>query len=174
VGRDNFPRPIQVQVTEPAIVLCVDEKSQIQALDRTQPLLPMRPGQVERRTHDFPRQTDDLRDLVIADLTRRARTGLVQKALHPTLREAPPPLADGVGRCADPRADVLIFHPFRRQQNDPRPLGQTLRCPTPRRQTSQFAPLPVAQIDPNRSFESNPASDFSSCFRSHCSQKTEI
>lgn len=38
-----------------AIVLCVDEKSQIQALDRTQPLLPMRPGQVERRTNDYRR-----------------------------------------------------------------------------------------------------------------------
>ena len=38
-----------------ALVLCVDEKSQIQALDRTRPLLPMRPGQVERRTHDYLR-----------------------------------------------------------------------------------------------------------------------
>lgn len=38
-----------------AIVLCVDEKSQMQALDRTQPLLPMGPGQVERRTHDYVR-----------------------------------------------------------------------------------------------------------------------
>jgi transposase len=38
-----------------AIVLCVDEKSQVQALDRTQPLLPMRPGQAERRTHDYVR-----------------------------------------------------------------------------------------------------------------------
>jgi transposase len=38
-----------------ALVLCVDEKSQIQALDRTQPLLPMRPGQAERRTHDYAR-----------------------------------------------------------------------------------------------------------------------
>ena len=38
-----------------ALVLCVDEKAQIQALDRTQPLLPMRPGQVERRTHDYVR-----------------------------------------------------------------------------------------------------------------------
>jgi transposase len=38
-----------------AVVLCVDEKSQIQALDRTQPLLPMRPGQIERRTHDYVR-----------------------------------------------------------------------------------------------------------------------
>ena len=40
---------------ERALVLCVDEKSQIQALDRTAPLLPMRPGQVERRTHDYVR-----------------------------------------------------------------------------------------------------------------------
>ena len=38
-----------------ALVLCVDEKSQIQALDRTQPLLPMRPGQAGRRTHDYKR-----------------------------------------------------------------------------------------------------------------------
>ena len=38
-----------------ALVLCVDEKSQIQALDRTAPLLPMRPGQIERRTHDYAR-----------------------------------------------------------------------------------------------------------------------
>jgi transposase len=40
---------------ERALVLCVDEKTQIQALDRTQPLLPMRPGQAERRTHDYER-----------------------------------------------------------------------------------------------------------------------
>jgi transposase len=36
-------------------VLCVDEKPQIQALDRSQPVLPMRPGQIERRTHDYIR-----------------------------------------------------------------------------------------------------------------------
>jgi transposase len=40
---------------ERALVLCVDEKTQIQALDRTQPLLPLRPGQAERRTHDYER-----------------------------------------------------------------------------------------------------------------------
>jgi len=40
---------------ERALVLCVDEKAQIQALDRTQPLLPLRPSQVERRTHDYAR-----------------------------------------------------------------------------------------------------------------------
>ncbi len=38
-----------------ALVLCMDEKSQVQALDRTQPLLPMRPGQPERRSHDYTR-----------------------------------------------------------------------------------------------------------------------
>jgi transposase len=38
-----------------AIVLCVDEKSQIQALDRSQPMLPMRPGQPARRSHDYTR-----------------------------------------------------------------------------------------------------------------------
>jgi transposase len=38
-----------------AIVLSVDEKSQIQALDRTQPILPLRPGLPERRTHDYTR-----------------------------------------------------------------------------------------------------------------------
>jgi transposase len=40
---------------ERAVVLCVDEKTGIQALDRTQPILPMRPGQIERRTHDYKR-----------------------------------------------------------------------------------------------------------------------
>ena len=40
---------------ERAVVLCVDEKSQVQALDRTQPLLPLTPGQSERHTHDYAR-----------------------------------------------------------------------------------------------------------------------
>ena len=38
-----------------AIVLSVDEKSQIQALDRTQPILPLHPGLPERQTHDYER-----------------------------------------------------------------------------------------------------------------------
>jgi len=40
---------------ENAVVLCVDEKSQIQALDRTAPMLPMQPGLPARRTHDYVR-----------------------------------------------------------------------------------------------------------------------
>jgi transposase len=57
---------------EKALVVCVDEKSQIQALDRTQPLLPMRPGQVERRTHDYERHgTTTLFAGLIAAVTAR-------------------------------------------------------------------------------------------------------
>ena len=40
---------------EKAVALCVDEKSQVQALDRSQPVLPMMPGMPERRTHDYAR-----------------------------------------------------------------------------------------------------------------------
>jgi transposase len=40
---------------EHAVVMCVDDETSIQALDRTQPILPMRPGQIERRTHDYVR-----------------------------------------------------------------------------------------------------------------------
>ena len=66
---------------EAAVVLCVDEKSQIQALDRTAPVLPLRPGTPERRTHDYRRYgTTNLYaalDLasgnVITDLTPRHR-----------------------------------------------------------------------------------------------------
>jgi transposase len=46
---------LYLQPPDKALVLCVDEKSQIQALDRTQPVLPMRLGQAERRTYDYTR-----------------------------------------------------------------------------------------------------------------------
>lgn len=65
-----------------ALVLCVDEKSQIQALDRTQPIFPMRPGQAERRTHDYARYgttslfaaMDVLTGRVIGECHRRHRS----------------------------------------------------------------------------------------------------
>ena len=41
---------------EAAVVLCVDEKSQIQALDRTAPVLPLLPGVPARQTHDYVRK----------------------------------------------------------------------------------------------------------------------
>jgi transposase len=46
---------LYVSPPQHAIVLCVDEKSQIQALDRSQPMLPMQPGQPARRSHDYTR-----------------------------------------------------------------------------------------------------------------------
>jgi transposase len=67
---------------ERALVLCVDEKSQIQALERTAPLLPMRPGQAERRAHDYLRHgttslfaaLDTRTGKVIGQLQRRHRS----------------------------------------------------------------------------------------------------
>ncbi len=64
-----------------ALVLSVDEKTQIQALDRNQPMLPLRPGQVERRTHDYKRHGtaslyaafDILTGQVIGRITQRHR-----------------------------------------------------------------------------------------------------
>lgn len=64
-----------------ALVLCVAEKSQIQALDRSQPILPMRPGQAERRAHDYKRNgttslfaaLDTKSGKVIGQLHRRHR-----------------------------------------------------------------------------------------------------
>jgi transposase len=62
---------------ERAVVLCVDEKSQIQALDRTAPILPMLPGTPERATHDYKRSgTSSL--YAALDIT----TGKVIGALH--------------------------------------------------------------------------------------------
>jgi transposase len=62
---------------ERAVVLCVDEKSQIQALDRTAPILPMLPGVPERATHDYKRSgTSSL--YAALDIT----TGKVIGALH--------------------------------------------------------------------------------------------
>jgi transposase len=66
---------------EGALVLCVDEKSQIQALDRTAPVLPLRPGLPERRTHDYVRggttnlyaALDLASGRVISDMTERHR-----------------------------------------------------------------------------------------------------
>lgn len=52
---------LYVSPPERALVLCVDEKPQIQAVERTAPVLPMRPGQPERRAHDYKRHgTTDL------------------------------------------------------------------------------------------------------------------
>jgi transposase len=81
-----------------ALVLCVDEKSQIQALERTAPLLPMRPGQVERRAHDYLRHgttslfaaLDTRTGKVISQLQRRHRSIEFRKFLDTIQANVPP------------------------------------------------------------------------------------
>lgn len=83
-----------------AVVLCVDEKSQIQALDRTQPLLPMRPGQVERRTHDYKRHgtttlfaaLDAKTSQLITQFHRRHRSTEFRQFLDAIDAQVPPEL----------------------------------------------------------------------------------
>lgn len=83
-----------------AMVLCVDEKSQIQALNRSQPMLPMRPGQAERRTHDYKRYgttslfaaLDTRTGTVIGQCHRRHRSLEFKKFLARIDREVPPHL----------------------------------------------------------------------------------
>jgi transposase len=82
---------------ERALVLCVDEKSQIQALDRTAPLLPMRPGQIERRSHDYQRHGttslfaafDVASGKVLGQLHRRHRSREFRRFLDSIERNVP-------------------------------------------------------------------------------------
>ena len=94
-----------------ALVLCVDEKSQIQALDRTQPLLPMRPGQAERRTHDYVRHgTTSL--FAALDV----KTGKVIGNCHRRHRHRVPKFLDTIdaavpGRAGRPPGPGQLRHP---------------------------------------------------------------
>ncbi len=80
-----------------ALVLCVDEKSQIQALDRTQPILPLVPGLPERRTHDYRRHgttslfaaLDVASGKVIGETHRRHRATEFRSFLDTIEREVP-------------------------------------------------------------------------------------
>jgi transposase len=80
-----------------AVVLCADEKSQIQALDRSQPVLPMMPGMPERRTHDYARNGittlfaafDTRTGEVISSIHRRHRAAEFRKFLAKIDQEVP-------------------------------------------------------------------------------------
>jgi transposase len=82
---------------ERALVLCVDEKSQVQALDRSQPVLPMLPGTPERRTHDYLRHgvtslfaaLDIATGQVIGSLHRRHRSVEFRRFLTKLDKEVP-------------------------------------------------------------------------------------
>ena len=91
---------LYVNPPDHAVVLCVDEKSQIQALDRTAPLLPMQPGQAERRTHDYKRHgttslfaaLDVQTGTVIGETHRRHRAVEFRKFLDRLDASVPPDL----------------------------------------------------------------------------------
>ena len=116
-----------------ALVLCVDEKSQIQALDRTAPLLPMRPGLPARRTHDYVRHgttslfaaLDVKTGTVIGACHARPRQLRdAQDARHPPLAAAPSPLpfafhSDQRVVAQPRRALVCRTHPEADQARDP-------------------------------------------------------
>lgn len=86
---------------ERALVLCVDEKSQIQALDRTAPILPLRPGLPERQTHDYKRHGTTtlfaafniLNGKVMGSCLPRHRSREFVKFLHQLEKDVPPDLA---------------------------------------------------------------------------------
>jgi transposase len=83
-----------------AVVLCVDEKAQIQALDRSAPVLPLLPGVPERHTHDYVRNgttnlyaaLDVASGHVIADMAPRHRAEEFRRFLNLIERSVPPQL----------------------------------------------------------------------------------
>jgi transposase len=88
---------LYVDPPEKALVLCVDEKSQIQALDRSAPVLPMMPGMPERRTHDYLRHgittlfaaLDVATGEVIGSIHRRHRAAEFRKFLTKLDKQVP-------------------------------------------------------------------------------------
>jgi transposase len=110
---------------ERAVVLCVDEKSQIQALDRTAPILPMLPGTPQRATHDYKRHgtfslyaaLDITTGEVIGSLHARHRAVEFKKFLHTIDKAVPQDLAvhlvmDNVSTHKTPAIQRwLVAHP---------------------------------------------------------------
>lgn len=88
-----------------ALVLCVDEQAQIQALDRTRPLLPMRPGQVERRTHDYRRHGTTSLFAALEVTTGRIIGQLHQRHRATEFRQ----LLDTIAASVPPHLDVHLI-----------------------------------------------------------------
>ena len=97
VDKVRYVVGLYINPPEGALVLCVDEKSQIQALDRTSPVLPLRPGLPERRTHDYVRggttnlyaALDVASGHVIADMTEHHRALEFRRFLNLINRSVP-------------------------------------------------------------------------------------
>ena len=102
---------------EHEVVMCVDDKTSIQALDRTQPSLPMRPGQIERRTHDYKRH--GVTDLFAA--LNLATGQVVHQTPAPGNRVQQVPRGDQRVRAGRSRSAYRVGQPIDAQDpSDPR------------------------------------------------------
>jgi hypothetical protein len=120
-----------------ALVLCAEENAQIQALDRTQPILPLRSVVAERRTHDYMRHGttslfaaldgEHALDIGVANPPRRARPRLIEQAVQPPFLEAGPPVAHGLVGPADLAGEHGVALARRGAEHHLRPAGQRLR-----------------------------------------------
>jgi transposase len=139
---------LYLEPPEKAVVLCVDEKSQIQALDRTAPILPLRPGLPEKAIHDYRRHgtTTLFAALEVA-------TGKVTDACYPRHRPQPADhaaLHPDVRVMAEHGRDLLRnhhppSHPPRHLHQRPRPHR---RDPHLHRRLER--PLPTVHLDQDR------------------------
>ena len=120
---------------ERAIVLSVDEKTQIQALDRTQPMLPMKPGQVDRHAHDCKRN-GTLRGSASSAARLSAGAAASRTSASSQQRSSPSP---ATGTPARPRS------PGSRPPTRSSPRRSARRKPIPARDTSQRASVPRAR-----------------------------
>ena len=144
-----------------AMVLCVDEKSQIQALDRTQPLLPLAPGIAERRTHDYARHgtttlfaaLDVATGEVMGQLHRRQRSSEFLQFLRTIEINVPAKLdvhliMDNYGTHKTPKVRAWFARHPRSTFISPRPRRPgSIRsnAGSPRSPTNRFAAEPIAR-----------------------------
>lgn|GEM_PF-2760822 len=127
---------LYVKPPDQALVLAVDEKSQIQALERTQPILPLRPGIPERQTRDYQRHgtttllaaLNVLTGKVIATCLPRHRHTEFLAFLEKIQRETP----KGVGRASDPRQLRHAPTPIPGSSSGWRPIPATTSTSPPR------------------------------------------
>jgi hypothetical protein len=131
-----------------AVVLSVDEKSQIQALDRTQPGLPIKPGRCQTMTHDYKRHGTTTLFAALSVLDGTVIGRCMQRHRH---------LPD-LGLLAQRRRELLLqndpaAHPPRRLPLDRRPAGRRHQCLSRRAQMP--APNPSSGPNPPRPFWPN-------------------
>ena len=118
---------------EKAIVLCVDEKSQIQALNRTAPILPLRPGLPERATHDYKRNGTTTLFAALEVATGKVTDQCYDRHGKAEFLDFLKKVAKAYPRRRAARRAGQLPHPqARRDQRLARPRTRGSRCTSPR------------------------------------------